>query len=233
MTPAETRQIGGKVGLHSLIGRRRMRTDASGKTHASSHAHFIRRNSMSDRKQCSKCRRVLSIAEFNQNRSTKDGLQFHCRECQREATTKSRDADRSKYNASQRDWNARHPDQKAAHNKISFLVATGKLPSANLFRCRLCEKQAEGYHHHLGYEPEHHADVTPLCRSCHASVEPVMPDPPAKHEGPPHYFLSVGLCTPQGFTFHGPSGYQEVTREVAEASRPPFIKELKENSDDQ
>ncbi len=53
-----------------------------------------------------------------------------------------------------------------------------------------------------------------------------------QHEGLPRYFLPIWQCGPLGFT-SGPGGYQEVTREVAEANRPSFIKELKENSDDQ
>ncbi len=50
------------------------------------------------------------------------------------------------------------------------------------------------------------------------------------HEGPPRYFLPVWQCGPLGFT-SGPGDYQEVTKAVAEASRPPFIKEIKEPSE--
>ena len=35
-------------------------------------------------KKCSKCGRVLPISEFNKSRRHKDGLQYYCRECQRE-----------------------------------------------------------------------------------------------------------------------------------------------------
>jgi broad-specificity NMP kinase len=35
-------------------------------------------------KICAKCKRELPLTMFTTNRSTKDGLQGHCRECQRE-----------------------------------------------------------------------------------------------------------------------------------------------------
>lgn len=53
---------------------------------------------------------------------------------------------------------------------LSHAIADGKLPSASRLICSECGKQAEQYHHHLGYEPEHWLDVIPLCKKCHDDI---------------------------------------------------------------
>ena len=34
-------------------------------------------------------------------------------------------------------------------------------------------------------------------------------------EGPPRYFMPISTCGPNGFTFHGPMGYEEIDAEEA------------------
>lgn len=36
-------------------------------------------------KKCSKCGRTLPLTEFNKSKSNKDGLQYHCKDCQSKA----------------------------------------------------------------------------------------------------------------------------------------------------
>jgi hypothetical protein len=43
----------------------------------------------------------------------------------------------------------------------------GLLPPAKTLLCVDCGAQAQEYHHHNGYEPEHLLDVIPVCRACH------------------------------------------------------------------
>ena len=62
-----------------------------------------------------------------------------------------------------------NPEKKKARCKISDAIRAGKLLPAYHYWCA-CGKQAEQYHHHLGYEPEHQFDVIPVCVKCHKSV---------------------------------------------------------------
>lgn len=39
-------------------------------------------------KYCSKCKRDLPVTSFNKSKNTKDGLQYHCRECHAEIMRK-------------------------------------------------------------------------------------------------------------------------------------------------
>lgn len=65
-------------------------------------------------KQCTACLQVLSATEFWGQSSTKDGLQYRCKECarRRRREVPSWDGDRR---AKQREYNRRHPEvvQKA------------------------------------------------------------------------------------------------------------------------
>ena len=36
-------------------------------------------------KKCNKCGRILPLTEFNKSKASKDGLQYHCRDCHHEA----------------------------------------------------------------------------------------------------------------------------------------------------
>jgi hypothetical protein len=54
-----------------------------------------------------------------------------------------------------------------AKNKVKNEVRRGRMPHVSSHLCA-CGRQAQVYHHHLGYAPEHWLDVTPECKSCHA-----------------------------------------------------------------
>lgn len=41
-------------------------------------------------KRCSHCGKILPVSEFNKHKGTKDGLQYACKECQVEMTTKAK-----------------------------------------------------------------------------------------------------------------------------------------------
>lgn len=73
-----------------------------------------------------------------------------------------------------RDARYRHTDggklRVQARRAVNEAVRTGQLPPATTLQCTYCEKSAEQYHHHKGYEPEHWLDVIPLCSDCHRIV---------------------------------------------------------------
>ena len=59
-----------------------------------------------------------------------------------------------------------HPNYIKIHSLISNAIQNGKIQKPSFYKC-ICGKQAEQYHHHKGYEPEHWLDVIPVCKKCH------------------------------------------------------------------
>lgn len=74
---------------------------------------------------------------------------------------------------------APHPpragDKKQACQRINVEVRTGRRVHPNELPCTDCGhihtpgQRRHEYDHHLGYAPEHHLDVEPVCTSCHAN----------------------------------------------------------------
>src|ERR1700733_14678048 len=54
-------------------------------------------------------------------------------------------------------------DKINARAAIGYDISKGKIPPAKEVQCHKCPKQAEHYHHHLGYSKEHRRHVIPLC----------------------------------------------------------------------
>lgn len=70
---------------------------------------------------------------------------------------------------------ARDGDAVQARQRINVEVRTGYRPHPNTLPCTDCghvwkpgERRHE-YDHHLGYAPEHHLSVEPVCTLCHAA----------------------------------------------------------------
>lgn len=68
--------------------------------------------------------------------------------------------------AQQREYQ-KHPLHRKARIALTNAVRDGKLPRVGTQKCTHCPKQAQQYHHHNGYEPEHWLDVIPVCIKCH------------------------------------------------------------------
>ncbi len=66
-------------------------------------------------------------------------------------------------------YRRRHPDRVAARNAVKKAIRTMQLPQPKDVNCD-CGNKADHWHHHLGYAPEHHLDVVPLCRKCHQNI---------------------------------------------------------------
>ena len=58
-----------------------------------------------------------------------------------------------------------------ARSSVSYAVKTGKLPRPDFLQCSCCPKQAQEYHHYLGYVPEHWLDVVSVCTKCHTILD--------------------------------------------------------------
>lgn len=144
-------------------------------------------------KHCPKCKHILSLSEFHCDCTSKDGLQYHCKECrktaERERTRKKRKDPEWKRERQRKakEWNAspvgrmchrnyrdKHKERDKAHTAVSVAVLAGKIPKVTSLKCESCGKRANQYHHHNGYSEEHWLDVMPLCRACHNAAHVEM-----------------------------------------------------------
>jgi len=138
-------------------------------------------------KRCCHCNEFKPISEFWKNRSAADGLQYRCKACQAAATHACQTTERgralcriralahqktAKGRASAERQRIRQRDtgMSKARDAVKFAVRTGKLPRVSTLSCP-CGKQAQHYHHHLGYSREHRLDVLPLCAVCHKAAD--------------------------------------------------------------
>jgi hypothetical protein len=142
-------------------------------------------------RQCLTCRKGKPLEEFYPSKHGYLGRKSRCKACQ-SLYAKARHrwkwandpAWRAKNIAKSIQWAKDHPEKRAviAHNRnckirgtpqercrrwIGKAVLRGKMVTAKLLSCVKCGKPAAHYHHHLGYEWEHRANVIALCVSCH------------------------------------------------------------------
>ena len=67
-----------------------------------------------------------------------------------------------------REYRESSPEKYKAHNAVTNAITRLDLPHASGLVCESCqEAQAQQYHHHNGYAPEHVLDVVALCTTCH------------------------------------------------------------------
>lgn len=109
-------------------------------------------------KWCTGCKAWHRRGDFPRDRSRSDGLKAKCLV-----------ADHGTPRA------ARDPLREAARRAVAYAVRTGRLAHAGDVPCTDCghfngDRRHE-YDHFLGYEPEHHLSVEPVCTTCHAERE--------------------------------------------------------------
>lgn len=94
---------------------------------------------------------------------------------------------REKMTEWQRSWRRSHPEKTyqinqkyyesnpeivQAHRAVAYAVNRKRIQPADSFVCSACKtKQAQDYHHYMGYAKEHRLDVIPLCRACHRKID--------------------------------------------------------------
>lgn len=127
------------------------------------------------RKWCGGCRCWHDRSAFAVDRSRGDGLVPRCRDSVNAAsrdTYQPRDRTRGRRHVA-----ARSADATQARRRVNYLVEIGALPRPNTQLCADCghiwgegERRHE-YDHYLGYAPEHHEDVEPVCTTCHHARE--------------------------------------------------------------
>lgn len=124
-------------------------------------------------KRCIACREWRSVECFEADASRGDGRTATCSPCRRErARITYRPVpldERLRFGPpriAQRD-----DDREQARHRIGADVRMGLRPNPNDLFCALCGHKGPDrrheYHHAMGYAPEHHNDVLPLCSKCH------------------------------------------------------------------
>lgn len=66
---------------------------------------------MASEKTCTKCGETKPLAEFNKDRTMKDGLHSHCKECAREKERKWREANPERHRENSRKWREANPER--------------------------------------------------------------------------------------------------------------------------
>ncbi len=65
----------------------------------------------------------------------------------------------------------KYPEKEAARYAVKKEVRAGRWPPASGQVCEICgEAQAQEYHHHLGYAPEHWLHAQAVCVECHTNL---------------------------------------------------------------
>ncbi len=149
---------------------------------------------------CERAGQLLPFSEFYKDKYAPDGVTYQCKKCMnagkyRYMQTAAGKESHKKYMQSEKGKAAlfkhahsdlgrktgriktarrrKNPEQKRidlAYKTIHDLVRSKMIPKAKELNCDLCGQPAKEYHHYLGYEPEHHLDVIPVCRECHIRV---------------------------------------------------------------
>ena len=68
-------------------------------------------------KQCPRCHAQKALAEFNRNRSRRDGYQDYCRECQTRVQAKYRDDHRADVTKTNTEWRRQYRERGNAQKK--------------------------------------------------------------------------------------------------------------------
>ena len=89
-------------------------------------------------KRCSKCGRVLPLADFNKRKSSKDGLQYYCKDCQK---------------AMHAEWHDHNKEKKAAYDAEYYQSNKEKIAAYNAeWRAKNPTYNAEWYQTHRDSE---------------------------------------------------------------------------------
>ena len=127
-------------------------------------------------KRCAKCKEIKESCDFHKNKSRHNGLSDYCKNCTKQynQSIRGKQAQRRYFQTTKgkqryKRYGKNNPEKTKARYKVNYAIKSGKLLPARHYWCA-CGKQAEQYHHHLGYEPEHQFDVIPVCRKDRKSV---------------------------------------------------------------
>lgn len=107
-------------------------------------------------KWCHRCKIWKSKFRFGSDVTRGDGLDAVCLECRHIKVRKQRKIATPSAKV-----------QSQASSAVSYEIKKGRMVEVTDLVCCDCGKDAEHYHHHLGYDRNHWLDVVPLCCQCH------------------------------------------------------------------
>ncbi len=150
-------------------------------------------------KGCSTCKQIKVLDKFYKDKSSKGGYSSQCKICKNSSQRMYRKNEKGKANnkrykqkhkeyyreymhqyyqsetgkAKNRlcvdKYRTRFPERLKASNAVNNTIRAGILVRPDSLKC-ICGKQAQQYHHHKGYAPEHRLDVIPVCIVCHCTI---------------------------------------------------------------
>lgn len=109
-----------------------------------------------------------------------------------------------------------------ARSAVNVEVRFGRMPRPDSLACADCGLPAAEYDHHLGYAPEHHLSVEPVCRGCHASRD--NPKKNQTHCLRGHEFTAENTHTRKNGTRHCRACRREYDR--TRVRRPGYWREV-------
>jgi hypothetical protein len=120
-------------------------------------------------KICSKCKRELSIDQFQSDKSSKDGLYSSCKDCKREYRQANKEILLIAQYA-RRKGDIRLLPMRKAWNALYYALKTGKLTKPE--HCSVCQKWVgidKIQAHHKDYNKLF--DVIWCCQDCHVDLD--------------------------------------------------------------
>lgn len=139
-----------------------------------------------EKKICNKCKQLKFLNNFGREKKSFDGRRSICKDCRAEyqreyyhsgngksvneryfLSEKGRVAKRE----GQKRYKKRYPKKVKAGKAVEYAIRQGHLLHPSDCLCAICSsRNAEHYHHYMGYEKDHWLDVMPVCISCHNDI---------------------------------------------------------------
>ena len=143
-------------------------------------------------KRCSRCKIEKELNEFNKDKSSKDGLRYRCKLCEKQYYQLNREEknqyqkqyrqlnrekireysqlNKEKINQNKNQYYHRNPEKQKARLKLNNAVRRGKIHKPVF--CSSCDSDRHLEAHHTDYSNP--LQVLWLCRSCHRELHNKM-----------------------------------------------------------
>ena len=138
---------------------------------------FVKRKSSKDGLDswCKSCHKTYQQSDVGKKSQSKRSRTYRSstkgKEIVKQYTAKYRKTEKEKLAARKRRARYAKSDYGkralVARMALNYRVLKGEICHISKLQCCYCSKQAEHYHHHLGYDKKYWYDVIPVCIKCH------------------------------------------------------------------
>ena len=118
-------------------------------------------------KICTKCKEEKELSEFSKSKSSKDGLQYNCKACQRQYCRQYYAKNAEYCKQYQREYVAENPELKAERNRKYKSKYPEKRKAKSKANYNL-PSRAGCHRHHWSYNEEHWLDIIYVDASMHS-----------------------------------------------------------------